>query len=404
MRIENRFGLSVLLISLAGMVVDRSNELVGAEQPLGQQTEDSEDSRDGQRVLILVGTYTTGPSRGIYLYSMRVDGSDIRSVGVIEGIENPSFLALHPNGRRLYAVAEVVEAEGRPSGYVYAYEIDRKTAEVKFLNRQLSQGGAPCHLVVDHSGENVLVANYVGGNVAVLPLADDGSLRPASQVIQHQGKSVHPRQSEPHAHSIQVDPANRFAIAADLGLDQLKIYQFNSEEGTLATHQPAFVRLAPGAGPRHFAFHPTGRFLYAINELNSTITGFRYLPGEGRLAELQTLPTLPADFQERSTTAEIVAHPSGKFLYGSNRGHDSIAVFRVNSESGELTFVEHESIQGKTPRNFAIDPTGTLLFAAGQGSDQVVVFRIDKETGALDAAGAKFSVPAPVCIRFLPMN
>jgi 6-phosphogluconolactonase len=255
---------------------------------------------------------------------------------------------------------------------------------------------------VDHAGRNVLVANYGGGSVSVLPIGDDGRLGEATAFIQHEGSSVDPRrQTAPHAHSINVDPDNRFAFVADLGLDRVMIYRFDSQQGTLAANDPPWASVAPGAGPRHFAFQPGGRFAYVINELQSTVTAFAYDAARGALQEIQTLPTLPDDFSGSNTTAEIQVHPSGRFLYGSNRGHDSIAVYAIDADSGRLRFVEHESTQGDLPRNFGIDPSGRFLLAANQGSDSVVVFRIDGATGALTPTGQSIEVASPVCVRMV---
>jgi 6-phosphogluconolactonase len=256
---------------------------------------------------------------------------------------------------------------------------------------------------VDSKGRNVLVANYGGGSVAVLPLAEDGRLREAAAVVQHSGSSVNPqRQKAPHAHSINLDLANHFAFAADLGLDKVLVYRFDPDNGTLVPNDPAFAFVKPGAGPRHFAFHPKGRFAYVINEMHCTVTGFRYDAKRGELILAQTITTLPEGetVQPSYSTAEVQVHPSGKFLYGSNRGHDSIAAFAIDQKTGQLTPVEHESTQGKTPRNFGIDPTGTYLLAANQSSDSVVVFRIDPRTGALTPRGQKAEVPSPVCVKF----
>jgi 6-phosphogluconolactonase len=258
---------------------------------------------------------------------------------------------------------------------------------------------------VDKEGKNVLVANYGGGSVAALPIQADGRLREASSFIQHKGSSVNPKRQEgPHAHSINLDTANRFACAADLGLDQVLVYQFDATKGTLTPHTPPFAAVAPGAGPRHFAFHPSGRYAYVINEMNSTVTAFTYDAQQGTLKELHTLSTLPAGFKGNNSTAEVQVHPSGKFLYGSNRGHDSIAIFTIDQDTGRLTAAGHELTQGRTPRNFGIDPTGSYLLAANQATDTIVVFRIDPQTGNLKATGQTVSMPTPVCVKFVPIG
>jgi 6-phosphogluconolactonase len=248
----------------------------------------------------------------------------------------------------------------------------------------------------------VLVANYSGGSVSVLPIREDGTLGAATAFVQHEGSGADQRRQQgPHAHSINLDAANRFAFVADLGLDKIMIYRFDPAAGTLAANDPAWATLAPGSGPRHFAFHPSGKFAYVINEMKSTLTAFRYEAARGALDELQTVSTLPAGPVEGNTTAEVQVHPTGKFVYGSNRGHDSIAVFAVDAASGRLKLVQNESTQGKTPRNFGIDPTGHFLLACNQGSNSIVGFRIDQQTGELTPTGQKLEVPSPVCVKFM---
>jgi 6-phosphogluconolactonase len=251
----------------------------------------------------------------------------------------------------------------------------------------------------------VLVANYGGGSVSVLPIAADGRLQPPSAFVQHTGSSVNPdRQKAPHAHSINVDSTNRFAYTADLGLDKILIYRLDPEMGSLTAADPPFATVDPGAGPRHFAIQEQGRFAYVINEINCTITAFSRDPATGALSAIQTISTLPEgqSIQKGYSTADVQIHPSGKFLYGSNRGHDSIAVFAIDQSSGRLTFIETQSTQGNTPRAFGIDPRGGFLLAANQRSDSVVVFRIDQQSGRLTPTGTKIDVGAPVCVKFAP--
>jgi 6-phosphogluconolactonase len=311
---------------------------------------------------------------------------------------SPSFLAIHPTGQVLYAVGE------SGGGSVSAFALDRKTGTLKFLNRQSSGGGGPCHLVVDNSGKNVLAANYGGGSAVVLPIAANGSLLESSSFVQHKGSSVNKsRQEAPHAHSINLDQANRFAFVADLGLDKVLIYRFDAAKGTITPNDPPAVDVAPGAGPRHFAFHPNGKNAYVINELDLTVTVFVYDPARGVLKPRQTITTLPAGVKDRKgmSTAEVVVHPSGKFLYGSNRGHDSIAIFRIDEATGELKAAGHQGDKIKTPRNFAIDPIGRYLLAANQNGHSICVFAIDPQSGALTMVGEPVAVPSPVCVRFL---
>ncbi len=352
---------------------------------------------------VYIGTYTRGESRGIYRSVLCAAHGTLSEPELAAETANPSFLAIHPNRRFLYAVGEAGLFEGRPEGGIVAFAIDPNSGMLTRLNAQSSQGRGPCHLVVDGAGRNVLVANYGGGSAAVLPIDPDGRLRPATAFVQHEGSGVDPRrQSAPHAHSVNLDAANRFAFVADLGLDQVLVYRLSSEAGTLEPHAPPFAKVAPGAGPRHFAFHPSGRFAYVINELDCTITAFAYDAEKGRLDTLHSVTTLPADFDGNNTTAEIVVHPSGAFLYGSNRGHDSLAGFRIDRETGRLTPIGHTPTGGETPRNFAIDPLGRFVLVQNQASDSVVVFRIDPDTGALEPTGSRIAVPSPVCIRMLP--
>jgi len=321
----------------------------------------------------------------------------LASVGKVAGLENPSFLAIDPKGRCVYAVRE----SGR-DGAVVALSRNPATGELTVLNEQSSGGQGPCYVSVDDEGRFLLAANYGSGHVAVLPIADDGRLSPPSSVVQHTGSGINPaRQKGPHAHSIVLDAANRYVLAADLGIDKVMVYRFDSRQGKLVSHQPPFVQCVPGSGPRHIAFHPNGRYVYVIEELSSTVELFAYDSNAGTLRPLQRIGTLPEGFQGTSTCADIHVHPSGRFLYGSNRGHDSIVIYAVDAKTGRLSLIGHESTQGKTPRNFAIDPSGTFLLAANQDSDTIVSFRIDQDTGALSPTGHTCRVSMPVCLKMV---
>lgn len=352
---------------------------------------------------LYVGTYTRGESKGIYVCDFDRTTGTLTVAENTARVPNPSFLACHPNGQFLYSVSETGAFRGSPSGSVAAFSIDPSSGALTLLNQQLSHGKAPCHLTVDATGSAVLVANYSTGSVAVLPIRDDGALGEASCVIQHRGSSVNKqRQNGPHAHSINLGPANRYAFAADLGLDRVLIYRFDREAGGLTPSDPPSASVPPGAGPRHFAIHPTQPYAYVINELDSTLTAFAYGAGSGSLQPIQTLSTLPTEFSGPNSCADVHVHPSGAFVYGSNRGHNSIAVFKVDSASGRLTATGHESTQGRNPRNFAIDPSGGFLLAANQDSGSIVVFGIDQGTGRLTPSGSEAEVPFPVCISFAP--
>lgn len=352
---------------------------------------------------LYVGTYTRNGSRGIYQAALDPRSGALTVHGVAAETQNPSFLVMGRGGAHLYAVNEVGDFGGEASGAVTAFAVDRDSGALRRLNQRSSRGGAPCHLAVDRGGRFLLVANYSGGNAAVLPIAEDGSLGEAVSVVQHRGSGPNrERQGEPHVHSVTLDRANRLALVADLGIDRLMAYRFDDRTGSLAPADPAWTALRPGAGPRHFAFHPDGRRAYVINELDSTLTALSYDPASGALTPGQTVPTLPADFTGRSHCADVHVHRSGRFVYGSNRGHDSIVVFAIDPASGKLTAVDHTSTQGKMPRNFALDPSGKYLLAANQGSDNIVAFRIDPATGKLTPTGSSVAVGAPVCVTFVP--
>ena len=356
-----------------------------------------------KELFVYIGTYTKTEEQGIHWLKLEMATGKLTAVGKLAGQKNPSFLAIHPNKKFLYAVNEIGNYKGEKAGGVSAYSINPKTGALTFLNQQSSKGGAPCHLVVDATGRNVLVANYTGGSVASLPISRKGRLRKASSFMQHEGSSVlKPRQAAPHGHSINVSPGNKFAVAADLGLDKVLVYGFNAKGGKLA---PAgFAKVTPGAGPRHFAFHPNGKFAYVINEITLTVTAFGWHEAKGKLSELQTITTLPVEPRKGMSTAEVQVHPSGKFLYGSNRGHNTIAVFSINGKTGKLKAIQHQSTLGKTPRNFGIDPTGKFLIVANQSSGDVFTFLINQNTGELKPNSHSVKVPMPVCVKFLDLG
>ncbi len=357
------------------------------------------------QMFVYIGTYTGAKSKGIYLYQLDMASGKLTSLGLAAETVNPTFLAIHPNHKFLYAANEISRFKGQRAGAVSAFAIDPATGKLTFLNQQSSGGEGPCHLLVDKTGQAVLVANYGGGSVCVLPIQADGRLGESTAFIQHQGSSVNrQRQEGPHAHGIALDANNRFALVADLGLDKIMVYRLDPKGGTLTTNLQPWGLVKPGSGPRHIALAPNGRFAYVINEMGSSITAFRYNPRLGTLREIETVSTLPEDFKGANTCAEIEILPSGKYVYASNRGHNRIAVFVMNQTSGRLTFVEHQSTQGKTPRNFGIDPTGTYMIAANQDSDNMVMFRIDPRTGHLTPTEQNLQVGAPVCVVYLPVR
>src|SRR5215204_4873091 len=357
--------------------------------------------RPARELSVYVGTYTSpGGSEGIYLYRLDLADGSLKHAGTTAGVVNPSYLTLERGRRFLYAVNEVEEFGGAPSGAVSAFAVDQRTGALRLLNQRASKGGAPCYVTVADSGRFVLVANYLGGNVAVLPVLKDGSLGEAVDVEQDEGSGPkRDRQEAAHAHFVMLDRANRFAYSCDLGTDKVMVYRFNRRTGALSPNAPPSFSSKPGAGPRHMAFHPRGRFVYVLNELDSTVTALAHDPARGTLRELQTLSALPADFSEANTGADIHVTPDGKFLYSSNRGHDSLARFAVNARTGALRPVGHTPTEGKTPRNFVIDPTGRFLLVANQKSDTIVTFRLDPRTGALRPTGQNAQVPSPVCLK-----
>jgi len=355
-------------------------------------------------MLVYFGTYTGEKSKGIYVSRMNPTTGQLTPPELAAETTSPSFLAVHPTRNLLYSVNEVNTLDGKPTGAVSAFSIDRATGKLTLLNQESSGGAGPAHLIVDKEGRNVLVANYGGGSVAVLPIQSDGKLKAASSFVQHTGSSVNPsRQKEPHAHSINVDAADHFAYVADLGLDKVLVYRFDSAKGTLTANDPPFTAVKPGSGPRHFAIHPNGRYAYVINEMTCTVTAFRNDAARGALTEIQTVSTLPEGtaVQPSFSGSEVQVHPSGKFLYAANRGHNTIAVFTIDQASGQLTLVQNQLTLGNIPRGFGIDPTGAFLLAGNQRSDSVVVFRIDANTGKLTPTGQKLDIGAPVSVKFV---
>lgn len=354
---------------------------------------------------VYIGTYTAGKSKGIYVSRFDPATGRLTPPELAVATPSPSFLALHPGGRFLYAANESASPGGKPMGGVSAFSRDAETGHLALLNSQSSGGAGPCHVVVDPTGKCLLVANYGSGSIAALAIQADGTLAEPGTVIQHEGSSVNPgRQAGPHAHFIIPDPADRFALACDLGLDQVLVYRLDAAKATLAANVPPFVAVKPGSGPRHLAFHPSGRYVFLINEMGSTLIAFAYDGRGGALKELQTISTLPEGFTGTKSCAEVQVHPSGKFVYGSNRGNDSIAVFGFDAASGKLTFLECQSTQGKTPRHFGLDPSGQWMLVENQDLDSVVVFRVDSKTGRLSPTGQTISVGAPVCAVFAPIS
>ena len=360
-----------------------------------------------KRCLGYIGTYTEKTkSKGIYALRFEETSGKLSIVGVAAETTNPSFLAASTSGKYLYAVNETNKFGDEDSGAVSTFSIDRKTGKLTLLNQVASRGAGPCHVSLDNTGRYVLVANYDAGTVAVFPVQDNGQLGKYTGFAKHTGQGPNKeRQEAPHAHWIATSPDNQFLLTADLGIDRILVSKFHLPDGAFTPGKSnSGAKLKAGAGPRHAAFSPNGKFLYVASELNSTVTAFSYNAKDGSMHELQALSTLPKDFSGANDVAEIAVHPSGKFLYVSNRGRDSLAVFSIDPRKGTLKPVADIAAQGKTPRNFVIDPSGKFLLAANQESNSIVVFNIDPATGNLTLTGQVAEVPSPVCIVFLPVE
>jgi 6-phosphogluconolactonase len=346
-----------------------------------------------------IGTYPRGGSKGIYAYRFVPGEHKFTSLGLAIETPSPSFLAVHPNQQFLYAVNEIDTFDGRPGGSVSAFAIDNDSGHLKQLSRVSTRGPGPCHLAIDRSGKWLFAANYNGGSVAAFPVREDGTVGEATVFAQHSGKSVNPqRQAGPHAHATVLSPDNRFVLVADLGMDEVLVYPIDHNAGGLAINDAGVVKLPPGSGPRHLVFRPDGKFVYVLNEITATVTTFRYIPQRGALEDPQTISMLPDGYNGPKSGAEIAIR--GAFLYASNRGHDSIAIFHIDPATGRLTAAGHVATQGKTPRNFAIGPSGNYLLASNQDSDNIVMFRIDGRTGGLTPTGDVWNVGGPVCVVF----
>ncbi len=346
---------------------------------------------------VYFGTYNkAGFPEGIYHAVFDLKTGSLSNPELAASASDPTFIEIHPNAKFLYSVTE------RNPGVVSSFAIDPETKKLRLINSSKSCGKGPCHISISADGRVLLVANYGSGSVASIPINKDGSLAEAATAIQHTGSSINPKRQEgPHAHSINLSPDNRFAYVADLGLDKIMVYKLDSESGKLLPNDPPEIKIKAGAGPRHLSFSPNGRFAYLINELDETIVAFIYESKNGNLSEIQTISTLPEDFKGASYCAEVRIHPNGKFLYGSNRGHDSIVTYKIDSEKGTLTLLGFQNSGIKNPRNFNIDPTGRFCIVANQDADTVIVFRINQETGLLETTDQVIKIGKPVCVRFV---
>ncbi len=351
--------------------------------------------------VVFVSAFTSGEAGAIHAYGFDSKTGQLNLLNRTTDVNNPFFLAISPNGKFLYSI-DAEKFGGPENEFVAAYRIEGRDGKLTRLNRQSAGGTASCYLDVDATGKTVVVANYSTGSVASLPIQDDGSLAEAASFVQHVGASVDPkRQTGPNAHSIVVSPDNRFALAADLGIDKVLIYRLNADTATITANETQpFAKLPPGSGPRHLTFHPNGQRVYVINELSNTITVFNYAVDVGTLTAQHTISTLPAEFSDRTNTADLKISPDGKFLYGTNRGHDSIAIYKI-ADNGQLDLVSIEPSLGNGPQNLLITPDGRWLLCANMPGNSLVVFAIDSKTGALTPTGEPLSIPMPSCIRWL---
>lgn len=349
----------------------------------------------GQNYYVYIGTYTQKTSEGIYIYQFNAGSGEFRPIGIAKGNSNPSFLALSPNNDYLYALA------GKKGDSVRAYRIDKPKHYLTLLNAQsLAGSSGACHLAVDKTGRWLIVGNYGSGSLTEIQLQPDGKLGNVTQTITHEGKSVDPeRQTKPYVHSINIAPNNKDVFVPDLGTDKIMTYSLNAETGKLIPGNPAFTMVPPGSGPRHFEFHPNGKFAYVIDEMTATVTGFKYK--EGSLELIETVNSLPVGYTGRKWAADIHISPDGKFLYSTNRGDDSLGIFSIDEKTGKLTFIENQHVYGKTPRNFAIDPKGNFLLVANQETDNITIFKRDKKTGKLTLVEKEIWISMPVCLKFL---
>ncbi len=353
---------------------------------------------EGLPVLVYFGGYTEDRDEGLFRGDLDMQTGKLTMFGGTGGLTNPSFLVPDTCGRFLYAVSE----GGMKNSGAAAFAIDPATGDLTLLNTQPSGGDGACHISLDPAGTTAIVSNYTGGSVGTFPIEADGSLGQVVSFIQHADSATSSTPRTPHAHCTKVDATGRFALTADLGLNQVIVYRFDPTTSQLTPHEGSTLNLHPGAGPRHLAFHPDKPWVYLINQADSTMTTMYWDDSAGKLAIQQTLSTLPDDYQGDNYTAEVLVHPNGRFLYGSNRGHDSLVIYEIDPATGLLSLVGFQLTGGKEPRNFNIDPTGTFLIACNQGSDNVQVFRIDQSSGKLSAVGEPVAVPMPVCVKFLP--
>jgi 6-phosphogluconolactonase len=349
-----------------------------------------------------VGTYTEGTSKGIYAYRLDAKTGKLTSLGLVAETPDPTFVALHPNGKFLYAVNEITSYQGKKAGSVTSYSIDHATGKLTQLNQVSTRSPGPCHLIVDATGKTLMVANYFGGSFTSFAIAPDGKLGEAASFVQLQGSGVNKdRQGAPHGHSVNLPKSNKFMLGADLGTDKIMIFNLDAPNGKITPHDPPSASVKAGAGPRHLVIAPDQKHVYVLNEMGSSVSTFTYDPITAAMKLIDDVSALPADFKGESTGAEIAIDTAGKFVYSSNRGHDSIAVFAVDQGSGKLSLIQNQSTGGSQPRSFILDPSGNYLIAGNQKTNSMTTFKVDKTTGRLTATGDKYDLGAPVTFVFL---
>jgi 6-phosphogluconolactonase len=376
--------------------------LIGAIEGGAAPVTNSTEHKSASHIWVYIGSYTQKEKTGITLLDLDTKTGALKKIADVSDGPNQTYLVLSPDHRFLYSVNEVDNFGGEKAGAVSAYSIDASTGALTLLNQQSTRGDGPCHIDVDKQNKMVLAANYGAGSIAAFPVLPDGKLGPASAFIQHEGKSVDPaRQEAPHSHCFTFDAANRYALSCDLGLDKVYVYRVDTATATLQPGEPPFAKVPQGSGPRHVALTPDNRFAYVCNEMLSTVSAFAYDAAAGKLTPIDTLSTLPAGADKKhNSTAEIETSQDGRFVYVSNRGHNSIAIFSINPKSGRLKAMGHQSTEGKTPRCFKLDPSGEFMIAANQDTDNVISLRVDRRTGKLTPTGHSVRVSMPVCVQY----
>lgn len=363
----------------------------------------------GENFLVYFGTNTNpkNGSKGIYVARFNTATGELTQPQLAAEAGSPGFLAIHPSKKYLYACGDVTKADGQKGGGLSSFGIDKESGKLTLINQSATAGGGPCHVSVDKTGSVATISNYGSGSIGSYAIKADGSLSPEVSFYQHEGSSVDPgRQKGPHAHSVNFSPDNRFAFACDLGLDKVLIYKVDTATGKLTPNDPPFAKTPAGGGPRHLAFHPSGKYVYVNNEMGMSETAFAYDADKGTLTEIETVSTLPEADRGKTgySTAETVVHPNGRVVYVSNRTHDTIAVFACDPATGKLTLLQNVPAEGEVPRNICLDPTGKWLVAAHQNSATAALFKVDQDSGRLTYTGTKVNVPGSICVRFLALD